>query len=93
VKLSYIKEFITLAETRKYRVAAKKLSISQASLSKHIKHVEWELGIPLFNRTTRKMELSEFGALMLPHARQIIDIEQEYMAIFARQGGQGIKKD
>jgi LysR family transcriptional regulator, transcription activator of glutamate synthase operon len=83
--LSYIKEFITLADTMEYMVAAQKLSISQTSLSKHIMHLESELGVLLFNRTTRKMELSEFGAVLLPYARQVVSIEQEYTAVFAQQ--------
>jgi LysR family transcriptional activator of glutamate synthase operon len=84
VKLSHLREFITLAETMEYTVAARKLLISQALLSKHIRHLESEFGVTLFNRTTRKVELSEFGALLLPYARDVVDTEREYLAVLAR---------
>jgi len=64
-------EFSVLAETRKYSAAARQLHIAQSTLSRHIQALEHELGHPLFLRTTRETELSEYGKLYLPFAQRI----------------------
>jgi DNA-binding transcriptional LysR family regulator len=61
--------------------AADILYSSQSSLSKHIKVIEVELGVPLFDRTTRKVSISKFGQLFLPYARQIVELHEKYTAI------------
>ena len=76
--ISYFREFAVLAETRNYWVAAERLFIGQSSLSKHIKTLEKHLGAPLFDRTSRKVELTQFGQLMLPYANQISELQHEY---------------
>ena len=55
----YFKEFAVLAVMQNYWAAAERLFIGQSSLSKHIKTLEKHLGAPLFDRTTRKVELTE----------------------------------
>ena len=76
--ISYFREFVVLAETRNYWAAAERLFIGQSSLSKHIKTLEKQLGAPLFDRTSRKVELTEFGRLMLPYAQSVARVQQEY---------------
>ncbi len=60
--------------------AAEELFISQSTLSKHIMALEDEIGVTLFNRTTRKMRISCEGALLLSYAKKIIQLEDEYLA-------------
>lgn len=43
--------------------------------------MELELGVPLFDRTTRKVRTSKFGLLLLPYARQITELQDKYTAI------------
>lgn len=76
--IGYICEFVILAETCNYMEAADQLFISQSSLSRHIKTLEEELGVSLFNRNTRKVTLSSFGALFLPYAQRIAAIRYAY---------------
>lgn len=76
--IQYIREFVTLTRHGNYMVAAEELYISQSSLSKHIMALEKELGLHLFNRTTRKVSLTQFGKLFLPYAQQIIDADTEF---------------
>ncbi|MDY2626921.1 MAG: LysR family transcriptional regulator [Lachnospiraceae bacterium] len=78
MEISYIKEFVILAETQNYLEASDALFISQSSLSKHIKALEKDLGVSLFDRTTRKVSLSEFGELFLPYAKEIADLQYQY---------------
>lgn len=76
--ISYFREFVILAETCNYWAAAERLYIGQSSLSKHIKTMEKELGGELFSRTSRKVELTDFGRLMLPYAQTISKQQYEY---------------
>ena len=76
--IQYIREFVTLAKYGNYMNAAEELFISQSSLSKHIIALERELGFSLFNRTTRKVGLTQYGMTFLPYARQIIDADAEF---------------
>mgnify|MGYP000270200484 CR=1 FL=1 len=70
MELSYIREFVVLAETGNYLEAADALFIAQSSLSRHIKSIELDLGSPLFDRTTRKVVLNGFGQAFLPYAKR-----------------------
>jgi DNA-binding transcriptional LysR family regulator len=81
MEINYLREFVVLAETGNFMEAADILYSSQSSLSKHIKNIEKELGVPLFDRTTRKVKISKFGQLLLPHAKQITEIQARYTAI------------
>ena len=75
---SYYREFSVLAEEKNYMEAAERLYMNQSTLSKHIKTMESELGVPLFDRSTRRVELTEYGKALLPHARSITRSEFEY---------------
>jgi LysR family transcriptional regulator, transcription activator of glutamate synthase operon len=81
MEINYLKEFVVLAQTGNFLEAADVLYSSQSTLSKHIKSMELELGVSLFNRTTRKVSLSKFGQLLLPYARQITELQDKYTAI------------
>ncbi len=78
MEINYLKEFVHLAEVRNFLTASQDLFISQSSLSKHIKVIETELGTPLFNRTTRKVTLTEAGEIFLEYAREITKQQMEY---------------
>jgi LysR family transcriptional regulator, transcription activator of glutamate synthase operon len=81
MEISYLREFVVLAQTGNFIEAAEILFTSQSTLSKHIKSIEAELGVPLFDRTTRKVALSKFGQILLPDAKQIIELQDKYTAI------------
>ncbi len=78
--LNYLKEFVTLADIGNYLEAADRLYISQSALSRHIKAMEEELGICLFDRSTRKISLTRFGELFYPYALKITDLRSQYQA-------------
>ena len=78
MEISYLKEFVVLAETENFLEAADALFISQSSLSKHIKTLENEIGFPLFDRTTRRVHLNEYGRIMLEYAKQIASLQYQY---------------
>lgn len=78
MKNSYIKDFIALAKIGNFLEAADALYISQSTLSRHIKSLEKELGVQLFDRTTRKVVLSEAGKIFLPYATKIAKLQDDY---------------
>jgi DNA-binding transcriptional LysR family regulator len=86
MELKYVMEFVELVNVGKFSEAAERLYISQSSLSKHMKVLEEDLGVPLFERETkRKVILSTYGKLYYPYAEQISILQQEYLALQRRQ--------
>lgn len=73
----FLKEFVVLAETKNFWEASERLYMNQSTLSKHIKSLENELGVDLFTRTTRRVELTSYGHTFLPYARTIARTEFE----------------
>lgn len=71
MELAHVHEFIVLAECGSYHQAADLLFLAQPSLSKHIKSLEKELGFELFDRSSKKTTLTEFGQAFLPYARKL----------------------
>ena len=71
----YYQEFLVLAEQKNYVNAAARLFISQSVLTKHIQKMEDELGAKLFSRTTHSISLTEYGEILVPYARQILEKE------------------
>ncbi|HWP80534.1 MAG TPA: LysR family transcriptional regulator [Candidatus Acidoferrum sp.] len=78
METKHLYEFVCLAESGNYWQTSANLFISQSSLSKHIMSLERELGVSLFDRTTRRVRLSPDGELLLPYARKITRLLCEY---------------
>ncbi|MFC0675006.1 LysR family transcriptional regulator [Brachybacterium hainanense] len=67
-------EYVTaLADERSFTRAAELAGISQSGLSSAIRSLEAELGATLFDRTTRRVELTPAGEALVPHARAMLD--------------------
>ena len=73
---------ITVADSRSMNQAAQKLFISQPSLSSAIRELEDEVGIEIFRRTNRGIQVTPDGEEFLQYARRIIrevdEIEELY---------------
>ncbi|HXZ10312.1 MAG TPA: LysR family transcriptional regulator [Paraburkholderia sp.] len=65
--------FSTLAMSGSLSAAARELGLTAAAVSKHLTQMEHRAGVPLVNRTTRRMMLTPEGELYLAHARRILD--------------------
>lgn len=64
--------FVAVAEGRSFRRAADALGRSQSAVSMQVRQLEAQLGVPLFHRTTRRVELTAEGAQLLTHARRAV---------------------
>lgn len=73
VDIRHLEYFSEVAKHLNFTKAAAVLHISQPSLSKAIKNLEEELGVPLFYRSSKQMELTDAGKAVLVNARKVID--------------------
>ncbi len=72
MELRQLKYFIKTAETLNFSEAAKALFITQSTLSQQIRQLESELDIPLFQRNSHSVALTEAGEELLPHAQKTL---------------------
>jgi DNA-binding transcriptional LysR family regulator len=72
VELRQLEHFVAVAEEGQFIRAASRCHISQSALSTSIRSLERELGSSLFVRTTRKVELTDAGRVLLAEAARTL---------------------
>ena len=89
--LRQLQYFVAVAEHGAFGRAADALSVSQPSLSTQLSTMEDELGVKLFERTSRKVKLTVQGERLLPRARILLQELREFRA--AARGAVGLFGD
>lgn len=80
--------FVAVAEELHFGRAAERLHLSQPSLSQQIQAMEERIGVALFLRNRRKVDLTAAGRLLLPEARAVL-AQAEKAVLVARRAGRG----
>ncbi len=84
--MRHLRYFVAVAEELSFSTAAQRLHMAQPPLSRAVKALETQLGVVLLERTTRRVELTDAGHLMLAEARQAIDRFDSALARAAQAG-------
>lgn len=74
--LQKLRMFVAAAHSRSFTRAAEHLDLTQPTVSQQIQTLERELGVFLFERMGRGIELTVAGRALLPYAEQILDLER-----------------
>jgi DNA-binding transcriptional LysR family regulator len=72
MELRHLTVFVAVAEEASFTRAADRLHLVQSAVSASVRGLERELGAALFDRTTRRVELTDAGDALLPEARQVL---------------------
>ncbi|MGY1682903.1 LysR substrate-binding domain-containing protein [Geodermatophilus sp. SYSU D01176] len=73
MEIRQLQYFVTVAQTRHFGRAAERLHMAQSPLSQAIRQLEAQVGATLFDRTTRRVELTPAGAALLRDAERILE--------------------
>lgn len=72
MELRQLRYFVAVAHKRHFTQAAEQLNVAQPALSQQIRQLERELGVPLFERTSRQVHLTSAGEALLVRAERIL---------------------
>jgi DNA-binding transcriptional LysR family regulator len=91
MELRQLRYLVALADERHFTRAAARERVAQPALSQQIRKLEQEVGIALFDRTTRHVSLTEAGALLTARARRVLaeldDASAELQQLTGLMGG------
>jgi DNA-binding transcriptional LysR family regulator len=82
--LSGLLAFVRAAETHSFVAAGERLELSASAVGKSVARLEKRLGVRLFSRSTRRISLTEEGALFYERCRRIVDELEEAETELAR---------
>jgi LysR family hca operon transcriptional activator len=91
MNIEYFKEFVVLAQTLSFQETARRVSVSQPTLTKHIDAMEREFGVELIDRSTRPVKLTEKGMALYSEATSIAESYDRIRQQLRDSGGESSK--
>ncbi len=86
MELAYLEAFVSVADAGTISGAAPGLGYSQPGLSQRVRSLERRLGCDLFVRSSRGVQLTAEGDIVLPFARMIVSVDQQMRQALAARG-------
>jgi DNA-binding transcriptional LysR family regulator len=77
MELRQLRAFVEVATSGHFGRAAERLHVTQPALTQRIQALEGELGLQLLERNAREVRLTPAGAVLLPHAMRLIQVEDQ----------------
>jgi DNA-binding transcriptional LysR family regulator len=84
LEISQLRCFVAVAEELHFSRAAERLNMTQPPLSRQVRLLEHQLGVPLLERTSRSVRLTAAGKAFLPEAARILFMVEEAARIARR---------
>ena len=78
MELLQLKYFMKVAELNNVSQAAKSLNVVQSAVSRSIMRLEEDLGVTLFDRKGKRIQLNDSGRLAYTHAKMVLDSVEEF---------------
>src|SRR4051812_7085219 len=77
MEMRQLQMFVTLAEELNFTRTAERLNTVQSNVTSHVRHLEEELGVRLFDRYPRRLVITEAGTQFLPYAQRVLATVEE----------------
>src|SRR6202035_1989999 len=84
MELRHLRYFKAVAEQGSFSGAARGIYVSQSALSEQVADLERELGVPLFDRSERKLRLTAQGEVFLLESNKVLEIADRAVAVARR---------
>ncbi|MFE6169916.1 LysR family transcriptional regulator [Viridibacillus arvi] len=83
--IKHLHTFLTAAKTLNFTQTAEILDYAQSSITAHIKSLEGELGIPLFERLGKRIYLTDAGMQLQQYAQKMVDLDENMREALTNQ--------
>jgi DNA-binding transcriptional LysR family regulator len=88
MELRHLRTIVAVARHRSFTKAAEELFLAQSAISQQIRRLEEEIGIQVFRRSSRSVELTEEGRIIVQHAHRVLaEVDEMQGEMEALSGG------
>ncbi|WP_340116082.1 LysR family transcriptional regulator [Pelagibius sp. 7325] len=77
ITLERLRSFVRVAERGSLSAVARELGVGQSTITRHLRELETALGVPLLNRTTRRVSMTDEGARYYANCLQILRLVEQ----------------